>query len=51
MQFVVTTPEWEAYIDNNLLTEDIRFGQEFKDFLGTTVENFETILREAGAID
>ncbi len=51
MQFVVTTPEWGAYIDDNLLTEDIRFGQEFKDFLGNTVENFETILRGAGAID
>jgi putative tricarboxylic transport membrane protein len=51
MQFVVTTPEWVAYIDDNLLTEDIRFGQDFKDFLGNTVENFETILRDAGAID
>lgn len=51
MQFVVTTPEWAAYIDNNLLTEDIRFGQDFKVFLDRTVDNFETILRDAGAID
>lgn len=51
MQFVVTTPEWEAYLADNLLTEDIRFGQDFKDFLENTVESFETILRDAGAID
>lgn len=51
MQFVVTTPEWEAYLADNLLTEDIRFGQDFKDFLENTVETFETILRDAGAID
>ncbi len=51
MQFVVTTPEWDEYLDSNLLTEDIRFGQDFVDFLANTVENFETILRDAGAID
>jgi putative tricarboxylic transport membrane protein len=51
MQFVVTTPEWEEYIDSNLLTENIVFGDEFIAFLDGVVANFETILREAGAID
>lgn len=51
MRFVVTTPEWDAYLDDNLLTADIRFGQDFKDFLANTVERFQTILRDAGAID
>lgn len=51
MQQVVETPEWQEYIDNNLLTENVRYGDEFFDFLLNVRDNFETILREEGAID
>jgi putative tricarboxylic transport membrane protein len=51
MRFVVTTPEWDEYLDINLLTENILFGEDFIAFLDDTVAAFETILREAGAID
>lgn len=51
MQQVVETPEWAEYIDNNLLTEDVRYGDDFFDFLLNVRDNFETILREEGAID
>lgn len=51
MQKVVETPEWGAYIDNNLLTENVRYGDDFFDFLLNVRDNFEQILREEGAID
>jgi putative tricarboxylic transport membrane protein len=51
MREVVETPEWQEYIDSNLLTENIRFGDDFTAFLQTTQDNFERILREQGAID
>ena len=51
MQQVVETPEWAAYIDNNLLTEDVRYGDDFFDFLLNVRDTFEDILREEGAID
>lgn len=51
MKQVVETPEWAEYIDNNLLTEDVRYGDEFFDFLLNVRDSFEQILREEGAID
>jgi len=51
MKQVVETPEWQAYLDNNMLTEDVRYGDAFFDFLLNVRDNFETILREEGAID
>lgn len=51
MQEVVETPEWAEYIDNNLLTEDVRYGDDFFDFLLNVRDSFEQILREEGAID
>ncbi|MEX2541339.1 MAG: tripartite tricarboxylate transporter substrate-binding protein [Trueperaceae bacterium] len=51
MREVVETPEWQEYIDNNLLTENIRYGDEFTAFLQNTQDSFERILREQGAID
>jgi len=51
MQQVVETPEWAAYIDNNLLTEDVRYGDDFFDFLLNVRDTFEDILRAEGAID
>lgn len=51
MQEVVETPEWDAYIQDNLLTENVRYGDEFFDFLLNVRDSFEQILREEGAID
>lgn len=51
MKEVVATPEWEAYIDNNILTENVKYGEAFFDFLLNVQDTFETILREEGAID
>jgi putative tricarboxylic transport membrane protein len=51
MKKVVETPEWQAYIENNNLTENIRYGEDFRTFLVETSGAFEKILREQGAID
>lgn len=51
MQQVVETPEWQQYLEQNLLTENIRYGEDFRQFLQTSTETFERILREQGAIE
>ena len=51
MKKVVETPEWQEYIESNNLTENIRYGEEFRTFLAETQTAFEEILREQGAID
>jgi putative tricarboxylic transport membrane protein len=51
MKKVVETPEWQQYIESNNLTENIRYGEEFRTFLADTSGAFEEILREQGAID
>jgi putative tricarboxylic transport membrane protein len=51
MKKVVDTPEWDAYITNNQLTENLQYGQEFEDTLLETQENFARILREQGVIE
>ena len=51
MKKVVETPEWDAYITNNQLTENIQYGDEFKSSLLSTQENFAKILREQGVIE
>lgn len=47
---VVETPEWQAYIDNNLLTENVMYGEDFRDFLMRTQDTFAEVLRAHGAI-
>jgi putative tricarboxylic transport membrane protein len=51
MKKIVETPEWQEYVESNLLTENIRYGEEFRTFLGDTQATFEEILREEGAIE
>jgi hypothetical protein len=48
MKEVVETPEWKEYIDKQLLTENVRYGEEFRDFLQKTQNAFAAILREVG---
>jgi putative tricarboxylic transport membrane protein len=51
MKKVVETSEWQQYVESNNLTENIRYGEEFRTFLGETQGAFAEILREQGAID
>jgi putative tricarboxylic transport membrane protein len=50
MEKVVETEEWKSYIEENHLTEDIRWGDEFGTYLDETGEQFRTILEDAGAL-
>ena len=47
---VVEKPEWKNYIEKNQLTENIKYGEDFREFLGKTQDGFATILREQGVI-
>ncbi|MGF9714769.1 tripartite tricarboxylate transporter substrate binding protein [Paenibacillus naphthalenovorans] len=50
MKKVAETPEWKKYISDNSLTEDIRFGDDFAQYLEETTNTFKTLLKETGAI-
>ena len=50
MEQVVETEEWQNYIEENHLTEDIRWGEEFGTYLEETQEQFRQILEDAGAL-
>ena len=50
MKKVVGTPEWKAYIEKNLLTENVLYGEDFNAFLKKTQGAFATILKKSGAI-
>lgn len=51
MKKVVETPEWQEYIEKNQLTENIKYGEEFRTFLVETQEGFAKVLRSVGAIE
>jgi putative tricarboxylic transport membrane protein len=50
MKKVVETPEWKSYIQNQILTENVKYGEDFRSFLTRTQEVFANTLREHGAI-
>ena len=50
MKKVVQTPEWKDYIDKQLLTENVLYGEDFRAFLVKTQGTFADILRKSGAI-
>ena len=50
MKKVVQTPEWKAYIDKNLLAENVLYGEDFRTFLKKTQGVFADILTKSGAI-
>jgi putative tricarboxylic transport membrane protein len=50
MKKVVGTPEWKAYIEKNLLTENVLYGEDFNAFLKKTQDAFAAILKKSGAI-
>jgi putative tricarboxylic transport membrane protein len=47
---VVETPEWRDYVEKQILTEQVLFGEDFRTFLKNTQDVFATTLREHGAI-
>jgi putative tricarboxylic transport membrane protein len=50
MKKVVETPEWKAYIEKNLLAENVLYGEDFRAFLQKTQGTFRDILKQSGAI-
>jgi putative tricarboxylic transport membrane protein len=50
MKKVVQTPEWKAYLEKNLLTENVLYGDDFRAFLTKTQNSFSAILKKSGAI-
>lgn len=51
MKNVVETEEWGEYIASNTLTPTVLYGEDFRDFLASTKNGFEVVLREVGAIE
>lgn len=50
MQEVVKSDQWQAYLADNYLTEDLRWGEDFTKYLEQTTNEFETTLKEQGAL-
>ena len=47
---IVQTPEWKEYIEKQLLTENVLYGEDFRAFLQKTQGTFADILKKSGAI-
>ncbi|MGA9749134.1 MAG: tripartite tricarboxylate transporter substrate-binding protein [Nocardioides sp.] len=50
MKEVVTTDEWQAYLDENFLLKDELWGEDFETYLEDTQGTFEERLTELGAL-
>jgi putative tricarboxylic transport membrane protein len=50
MQEVVKTEEWQTYLADNYLTEDLKWGDDFTKYLEKTTNEFEETLKEQGAL-
>jgi putative tricarboxylic transport membrane protein len=50
MQKVVQTEQWKKYLADNYLTENVRWGDDFTAYLETTSAEFESTLKEQGAL-
>jgi putative tricarboxylic transport membrane protein len=48
---IVDTEEWQEYIDENLLTENLVYGEEFGQLIADVYEGFEVALREEGVLE
>lgn len=51
MKQVVETPAWQKYLEDNNLTSDERWGEEFTQYVEQTSSELEAKLKELGAID
>jgi len=47
---IVQTPEWKDYVEKQLLTENVLYGEDFRAFLQRTQGTFSDILKKSGAI-
>jgi putative tricarboxylic transport membrane protein len=47
---VVQTPEWKEYIEKQMLTENVLYGEDFNAFLQRTQGAFADVLKKSGAI-
>jgi putative tricarboxylic transport membrane protein len=47
---IVQTPEWKDYVEKQLLTENVLYGEDFRAFLQKTQSSFADILKKSGAI-
>jgi putative tricarboxylic transport membrane protein len=50
MKKLVVTPAWKRYLEQNALTEDVRWGPDFERYLNDTTSKLEKTLKEQGAI-
>ncbi|OAN33374.1 transporter [Mycolicibacterium iranicum] len=50
MQEVVKSDQWQAYLADNYLTEDLKWGEDFTKYLEQTTTEFEETLKEQGAL-
>ncbi len=50
MKQVVETEAWQEYLDENYLSEDVRWGEDFETHLEENSADFEETLNEHGAI-
>lgn len=50
MQQVAKSPQWKDYLDKNYLTRDELWGDDFTAYLEKTTNEFETTLKEQGAL-
>ncbi|RNL86236.1 tripartite tricarboxylate transporter substrate binding protein [Halostreptopolyspora alba] len=50
MKQVVETDAWQQYLDENYLAEDVRWGEDFEDYLDENATALEETLQEHGAI-
>jgi tripartite-type tricarboxylate transporter receptor subunit TctC len=50
MQKVVETPAWQAYLEDNNLTSDERWGEDFTQYVEETSSELETKLQDLGAL-
>lgn len=50
MQEVVKSEEWQTFLADNYLTEDLKWGDDFTKYLEETTNEFEETLKEQGAL-
>ncbi len=48
---IVETPEWQDYVETNVLSANVVYGENFRAMLAETQEAFAEILRATGAIN
>lgn len=50
MQDVVKSDQWQTYLADNYLTEDLKWGDDFTKYLEQTTTEFEETLKDQGAL-